>query len=90
MNWNFKTSTSITNKLPTNLNLQGQNMGYRFVYFVKGYNIPPTLVINNDQIWVYLVPTAGKWTWEGEGTKHIKVLGIEDKKQVTFKLFHQL
>jgi hypothetical protein len=58
MNWNFQTSTSITNKLPTNWSLQGQNMGYRFFYFVKGYNIPPTLMINNDQIEVHLVPTA--------------------------------
>jgi hypothetical protein len=45
-------------------------------------------MINNDQIEVHLVPTAREWTWEGEGTKHIKVLGIEDKKQVNFKLFH--
>jgi len=58
MNWNFKTATSIESKLPTNWNLQGQNMGYRHVYFVKGYNIPPTLVINNDQIKIHLVPTA--------------------------------
>jgi len=55
-------------------------MGYWLVYFVKGYNIPPTLVINNDQIGVHLVPTTRKWTWEGEGEKHIKVLGIKDEK----------
>jgi hypothetical protein len=58
MNWNFKTTTFVTNKLPTNWNLQGQNMGYRLVYFVKSYNILPTLVINNDQIGVHLVPTT--------------------------------
>jgi hypothetical protein len=37
-------------------------------------------VVNYDQIGVHLVPTAREWTWEGEGTKHIKVLRIEDKK----------
>jgi len=63
-------------------------MGYKLVYFVKGYNIPPTLVINNDQIRVHLVPIAREWTWEGESTTHIKVLRIENKKQITFKLFH--
>jgi hypothetical protein len=31
-------------------------MDYRVAYLVKIYNIPPTLVVNNDQIGVHLVP----------------------------------
>lgn len=47
------------------------------------YNIPPCLVINIDQIGVHLVPTGGDQTWERKGVKHIQVLRIEDKKQIT-------
>jgi hypothetical protein len=58
INWNFKIATFVASTFPTNWNLQRQNMGYKLVYFVKGYNIPPTLVVNYDQIGVHLVPTA--------------------------------
>jgi hypothetical protein len=57
-------------------------MGYKVAYLVKIYNIPPTLVVNNDQIGVHLVPIVRKWTWENKGTKHIKVLRMEDKRQI--------
>ncbi len=46
---------------------------------VKAYNIPPTLVVNNDQIGVHLVPIVRKKTWENKGSKHIQVLEVEDK-----------
>jgi hypothetical protein len=46
---------------------------------VKANNIPPTLVVNNDQIGVCFVPTIRKKTWENKGSKHIQVLEVEDK-----------
>jgi hypothetical protein len=58
-------------------------MAYKFVYFVKAYLIPPTLVVNNYQIRVHLVPNNGARTWEPKGTKHVQVLNLENKKQVT-------
>ncbi len=58
-------------------------MGYKVVYLVKIYNIPPTLVVNSDQTRVHLVPIVRKRTWENKGTKHIKVLRMEDKRQIT-------
>jgi hypothetical protein len=48
-------------------------MGYKVAYLVKIYNNPPTLVM--------LI--ARERTWENKGTKHIKVLGMEDKRQIT-------
>ena len=39
--------------------------------------------MNTDQIGIYLVPKGGSRTWETKGTKHIKVHGTEDKRQVT-------
>jgi hypothetical protein len=29
---------------------------------------------------LHLVQMVGEWTWESKGAKHIKVLGIEDKR----------
>jgi hypothetical protein len=46
---------------------------------VKVNNIPPTLVVNNDQIGVHLVPIVRKRTRENKGSKHIQVLKVEDK-----------
>jgi hypothetical protein len=50
---------------------------------VKLYSIPPCLVVNIDQIEIHLVPTVGERSWENKGSKHIQVLGVEDKRQVT-------
>lgn len=58
-------------------------MGYTIAYLVKIYDIFPTLMVNNGQTWIHLVPTIREWTWESNDTKHIKVLGMEDKKQIT-------
>jgi hypothetical protein len=32
---------------------------------------------------VHLIPNGGEKTWELKGTKHVQVLGLEDKKQMT-------
>jgi hypothetical protein len=58
-------------------------MVYRVTYLAKAYNIPPSLIVNSDQTSIHFVPTIGKCTWESRGSKHIHVLGIEDKWQVT-------
>jgi hypothetical protein len=58
-------------------------MAYHVAYLAKAYNNPLSLVLNSDQIDIHLVPTVGKCTWESRGSKHIHVLGIKDKRQVT-------
>lgn len=45
-------------------------MCYKVSYFVKTHNIPTTLVANNDQITMHLVPKIGECTWKSKGTKH--------------------
>ncbi len=58
-------------------------MAHQIAYLVKIYNIPPCLVVNIDQTKVHLVPTRGDQTWERKEAKHIQVLGIENKRQIT-------
>jgi hypothetical protein len=76
-------ATTATNKMPTNWHEQNQNMAYNITYLVKLYFIPLCLMVNNDQIKIHLVPIVGETTWESKGTKHIQVLGVEDKRQIT-------
>jgi len=66
-------------KLPLNWEEQGRFMTYRVIYIAKAYNIPPSLVVNSDETDIHL---ARECTWESRGSKHIHVLGIEDKRQV--------
>ncbi len=79
----FKNGHITINKLPLNWFEQGCNMVYWIAYVVKAYNILPTLVVNSDQIGVRLVPIVRKKNWENKGSKHIQVLEVEDKWQIT-------
>jgi hypothetical protein len=58
-------------------------MAHKVVFLAKAYNILVCLVVNIDQTRVHLVPTRGDRTWETKGAKHIQILGIEDKRQIT-------
>jgi hypothetical protein len=39
--------------------------------------------VNNYLTGIHLVPNGGEKTWEPKGSKHVQVLGFEDKRQVT-------
>jgi hypothetical protein len=58
-------------------------MAHKVAYLVKVYNVPMCLVVNIDQTRVHLVPIKGDQTWETRKAKHVQVLGIEDKRQIT-------
>jgi hypothetical protein len=45
-------------------------------------------MVNNDQIRIHLVPIVKERTWEIKGTKHIQVLRVEDKGQITMVVFY--
>ena len=83
MNWSFPVATTATSKLPLDWSKQGLDMAYRVAYLVKAYSIPPQLVLNNDQTGIHLVSNAVERKWKPKGEKHVQVLGIEDKRQVT-------
>jgi hypothetical protein len=55
-------------------------MAYRVAYVMKDDNIPPTLIVNNDQTSVHLIPIARERTWESKGVKHIQILRVDDKR----------
>lgn len=83
MNWTIRKGTTAASKLPIDWIEQGLKMNYRVAYLAKLYNIPPSLVVNSDQTGIHLVPAAGGKTWDAKGTKDVKILGMEDKRQIT-------
>jgi hypothetical protein len=54
---------------------------------VEMYKIPPELVINWDQTGINIVPVS-QWTMEVEGAERVEITGIDDKRQITGKLFY--
>ena len=54
---------------------------------VEMYKIPPELVINWDQTGINIVPVS-QWTMDVEGAKRVEITGIDDKRQITGKLFY--
>jgi hypothetical protein len=83
LNWSYKAAITTARKLPETWHQKRTAMAHMVAYIVKAYNIPTCLVINTYQTRIHLVPTRGDRTWETKGAKHIQVLGIEDKKQIT-------
>ena len=83
LNWSYRASTTAAGKLPKDFEEQGRVMAQRCAYLVKVHNIPMELVVNSDQTGIHLVPTGGSRTWETKGSKHVKVHGAEDKRQIT-------
>ena len=45
-------------------------------------DIPADLTLNWDQTAMKIVP-AGKWTMDKKGSKHVKVVAIDDKRMIT-------
>jgi hypothetical protein len=83
MNWSYRVATTAASKLPLNWQEQGTLMAQQVAHLVTLYNIAPQLVINTVETGLHVVPSGGEKTWERKGSKHVKVLGQEDKRQVT-------
>jgi hypothetical protein len=62
-------------------------MAYWVVYLMKVYNITLALIVNSDQTNIHLIPTTKERTWESKGSKHVQVLGVENKRQITKVIF---
>ena len=83
MNWTIRKCTTAASKLPLDWIEQGLNMNYRVSYFAKVYDISLSLVVNVDQTSIYLVHAAWDKTLNAKNIKYVKILGIEDKRQIT-------
>ena len=86
MNWRFRKGTRAARKLLKDWEHQGLQRTQRITYLVKAHSIAPELVINTDQTRIHLVPAGGARTWAEKGSKHVQILGMEDKRQITISV----
>lgn len=51
---------------------------------INTHNIPEDLIINFDHTGINILPISN-WTMEVKGTKKVKIVGMDDKRQITGK-----
>ena len=82
LQWTWRVRTTAASKLPLDWREQGVRMAKRVAFAMQVYKVHPSLVVNMDQTGVNLVP-VGTRTYESKGAKEVKVIGAEDKRQIT-------
>lgn len=81
MDWSSRSATSAHN-LPSDHEQKLANFVQKIAYVVKQFNIPPALCMNSDQAGQRLV--TGDRTYEERGARHVRVIGQDDKRQITW------
>jgi hypothetical protein len=82
LQWRWRSRTTAAGKLPHDWEEQGVLMNKRIAALMEMHDVHPALVVNLDQTGQNLVPAAA-WTYEMEGSKDVRTLGAEDKRQIT-------
>jgi hypothetical protein len=76
LGWNFQCPIIVYGKFTNDLEIQGAYMTYCIAYLVFLYNILASLVVNIDQIDIYLIHMVGKHTWEKCSKKDVVQIGV--------------
>jgi DDE superfamily endonuclease len=82
MQYSWRVRTTPASKLPEDWREQGVEMAKRIAFFMQTYKVHPSLVINMDQTGVHLAPVDNR-TYESRGAKDVRLIGAEDKRQIT-------
>jgi hypothetical protein len=82
LSWTWRVRTTAASKVPLDWREQGVLMAKRIAFNIQAYKVHPSLVINMDQTGVHLAPVDSR-TYETKGCKEVKVIGAEDKRQIT-------
>ncbi|THU80666.1 hypothetical protein K435DRAFT_600201, partial [Dendrothele bispora CBS 962.96] len=82
MNWAPRAETRAAAKLPDDADDICERSFMRNVYAMKWYNIPPELVINGDQMGIYVIPNSSR-TFHTKGDKQVDIVGKEEKRAFT-------
>lgn len=82
LSWRYRKVTCNYDKLPINWEQQGRDMIDRIAVLVKRYKVNKNLIINFDQTGVHFIPKSNS-TYETKGARHVSVMGVEDKRQIT-------
>jgi hypothetical protein len=82
LGYTWRVRTTAASKLPLDWRSQGILMAKRIAVFMQLYKVDPSLVVNVDQTGVHLAPVDLR-TYEAKGSKVVKVIGADDKRQIT-------
>jgi hypothetical protein len=82
MQYSWRVRTTPASKLPDDWREKGVEMAKRIAFFMQTYKVHPSLVINMDQTGVHLAPVDSR-TYECLGAKEVRLIGAEDKRQIT-------
>ncbi|KAG7099906.1 hypothetical protein E1B28_001705 [Marasmius oreades] len=82
LNYTIRKGTRAAAHLPADADDQCERTFYRLVYPMLWDNIPPELVVNVDQLGVYILPN-GSMTYHTKGTKQVDIVGKEEKRAFT-------
>ena len=80
--YSWRIRTTAASKLPLDWRQQGVLMAKRIAFFMQAYKVHPSLVVNMDQTGVHLAPVDSR-TYETQGTKEVRMIGADDKRQIT-------
>ncbi|CAH1248633.1 Hypp8328 [Branchiostoma lanceolatum] len=72
-------------KIPDDFEKTQDKFEERIEEVVCQHDIPEEMILNLDQTGVNIVP-VGTWTLKEEGSKHVPITSLEDKRQITVLL----
>jgi hypothetical protein len=85
MGYSKRKGTKSVKKLPDDFNNVKSEFLDRIATVVKKHSIRRSMIINVDETGVNIVP-VGNWTMEAEGSKQVKITGLDDKRLITVTL----
>ncbi|KAJ6553233.1 hypothetical protein B0H19DRAFT_865606, partial [Mycena capillaripes] len=80
--WSPRQGTNAAQKLPDDWEDLCEKSFFRMAHAIKEHDIPAGLILNSDQTQVIYAPGTGL-TWAPKGSKHVSVVGLEEKRAFT-------
>ncbi|KAJ3514067.1 hypothetical protein NLJ89_g2589 [Agrocybe chaxingu] len=82
MNWTPRMATRAAAHIPSDAPDVCERAFFRIVYAMKWENIPPKLVINVDQMGMYVLPSNSR-TFHDKGASQVDAVGKDEKRAYT-------
>ncbi|THV03436.1 hypothetical protein K435DRAFT_747854 [Dendrothele bispora CBS 962.96] len=82
MSWTPRAGTRAAAHLPDNAEELCERTFMRIAYAMRWYNIPPKLVINGDQMGIYVLPSCSQ-TFHAKGDRQVDIVGKDEKRAST-------
>ena len=82
LGWSCRKQTSPASLLPPDWGQQGIDMAKRIAFHMQVHKVHPSLIVNMDQTGVHLAPADSR-TFAPTGSKEVKVIAADDKRQIT-------